>query len=134
MAVVFDRSGAVRIANAVRYVEGLPISSVGPDQKQVADAARVIVLDLVEDGDGADGDSDAAPTYTYTATRHDSGAAFETGLSPLWARTVGSFEPATLGVGFVDGDGEKRLLICDEVPNLVVCEDAGIPISEFVGF
>lgn len=97
------------------------------------DDAGIVVLSLEQDG-GGDGNASSQPTYTYTATDLSTDEEFGTNLSPLWARTIGSFDAANFGLGFLDEDGEPVLLICDEVENVIVCEPEGITLESFLSF
>jgi hypothetical protein len=90
----------------------------------------LIPVSLTTDG-GADGDQSTAPTYTYkwpvnyiTAVEiKKADGSRQTGLGPLFARNIGTFNRATKGLVYMDANGDPQLLICDETE--IVCTIAG---------
>ena len=70
--------------------------------------------------DGVDGDNTMEPSYVYDVEDED-GNPIDSDVAPLWAaRTIGSFSPATAGIGHRKSDGTFILDIAFETPAVSV--------------
>lgn len=83
---------------------------------------ELFVVGLDQDG-GADGDGSSAATWTYTATTLDD-VELGTSLSPQRPRdSYGQREPASMGTGYYDPNGDFKLAEAWETIPVEPCED-----------
>jgi len=94
--------------------DGTPIMAV-----RVKPAFLLFNVDLTTDG-GTDGDADVAPSYTYTVRQFGTETLGQK-MSPKWHRSIGSFQAATEGMGYLNAEGAFVLAFANEVENREKC-------------
>jgi hypothetical protein len=93
--------------------DGTPIVAV-----RVKPAFLLFAVSLTKD-DGEDGDATLAPTYKYTVKLGVE--TMGTKMTPQWGRSIGSFQAATVGMGYLDAEGSFVLAYAHEIQNTEAC-------------